>query len=82
MAEMQTLHLLSQNTLHMGLVKGCFCIFLYKASFVFVLVGMGLILVSLTLLSTGSNPLKPEYKMKLLATFIYSAPYSIICPSF
>lgn len=33
----------------------CF-FFLYKASFVFLLVGMGVILVSFTLLSTGSNP--------------------------
>lgn len=44
------------NTQHMDLVKGCFYIFLYKASFVFLPVGMGLILVSFTLLSTGSNP--------------------------
>lgn len=56
MAEMETFHLLSQNTRHMDLVKGFFSIFLYEASFVFLLLGMGLILVSFTLLSSGSNP--------------------------
>lgn len=50
MAEMQTLHL-SQNSLHMDLVKGCFCIPLQKASIVFLLVDVGLALVSFTLLS-------------------------------
>lgn len=33
-----------------------FYFILYKASFVFLLVGMGAILVSFTLPSTGSNP--------------------------
>lgn len=61
-AEMQTLHLLPQNTLHMDLVKGCFYIFSYKASFVFLLVCTGLILVSFTLLSTGSNPSEARIK--------------------
>jgi len=56
MAERQTLHLHSWNTLHMDQVKRCFCIFLYKASFTFLLVGLGLILVSFMLLPTGSNP--------------------------
>lgn len=58
MAEVQTLQLLSENTLCMDLWGGCFYVvffFLYKASFVFLLVGMGAILVSFTLPSTGSN---------------------------
>lgn len=55
MAEMQTLHV-SQNSLHMDLVKGCFYIPLQKPSVVSLLVDVGRALVSVTLLSAGCNP--------------------------
>lgn len=47
---------LSQNSLHMDLVKGCFCISLQKSSIVSLLVDVGRALVSFTLLSAGCNP--------------------------
>lgn len=79
MAEMETLHL-SQNSLHMDLLKGCFYVPLQKSA-----LSLCCWVVPWSrshCCQLGVTPLKPEYKMQLLATFTYSTPYSIICPSF
>lgn len=79
MAEMETLHL-SQNSLHMDLLKGCFYIPLQKSALS--LCWWVMPWSRSHCCQLGVTPLKPEYKMQLLATFTYSTPYSIICPSF
>lgn len=67
----------------MDLVRGCWLYFLTQKQvscfcwWLWVLFWSHLLCCQLEV-----TPLKPAYRMKGFATFTYSAPYSIICPSF